>query len=79
MNIQVLMEKARQYRKAGGRIRDTEDAEILAGDYLDWANGNLDKAIHALQAHCSGQYIDMPPFPGCFAALGCLQALKITV
>ena len=50
---------------AGHSVRDTADPVLLAGCYLEWAGGNLERATNMIQVHCSGQYVDCPRFAGC--------------
>lgn len=70
--VQELIAKRKAFK---GSVRTTEDPEVLAGEYLNWAQGNLAKAIQALARHASGQYLDMPPFPGVFETLALLKDL----
>lgn len=59
-----------------GSIDNCNEPRIVAGCFLAWAGGSLNRAISAMQAHCSGKYQDMPPFPGCQETLSYLQDLK---
>lgn len=60
----------------GVRARNTSDPVLLAGCYLEWAGGNLQFAIRAVESHCSGQYVDRPRFSGCDATLALLKNLE---
>ncbi len=53
----------------------TSDPVLLAGAYIRWASGDVKKALHTLQVHASGQYIDMPRFSGCDGAVDILKAM----
>lgn len=70
--INELIEK---WKGAKISVRATNDPELLAGCYLEWAGGDLPRAIRAVGTHCSGQYIDMPPFHGCMETLALLKGL----
>jgi hypothetical protein len=59
----------------GIRPSDTSDPKLLAGCYLDWAGGDLKKAIDQIEVHVSGRYLDCPPFAGCRETLNLLKGL----
>lgn len=81
-NIESLMSawRAVDYQRIGSekgiRPNDTSDPKLLAGLYLDWAGGNLKRAIDQVEVHASGHFIDCPPFPGCKATLELLKTLS---
>jgi hypothetical protein len=54
------------------RVSKISNPEQMAGLYLDWADGNLQKATDAVRIHCSGNYIDMPRFYLCDETLALL-------
>lgn len=60
----------------GIRPSETSDPKLLAGCYLDWASGNLQKAINLVEMHVSDRYIDCPKFAGCEATLNLLKELR---
>ena len=60
-------------------IHDCEEERLLAGWYLEWARGDLEYAIKAVATHCSGEFIDRPPFFLCNETLAYLQDLQKVV
>jgi hypothetical protein len=64
------------WKQARVKARDTDDPLLLAGSYLDWANGDARRAILYVEAAASGQYIDMPRFAGCDETLNVLRKLS---
>lgn len=81
-NIEGLIAdwQAVDYKRIGSekgiRPSQTSDPKLLAGLYLDWAGGNLKRAIEQVEVHVSGRYIDCPPFAGCKETLDILKTLS---
>jgi len=48
------------FKQAGGRISETDDPKIKAGAYIQYAKGNLLRAIAILKVHQSGKWLDCP-------------------
>ena len=63
------------WRGKFGSVRNCADERIIAGCYLEWAKGNVGQAIHAVSTHCSGKYVDKPPFARCHETLQYLEDL----
>lgn len=74
--IESLVTGWKTFRAGGGTSSSTADPVLLAGCYLEWSHGDLPKAIKALEVHASGQYIDMPSFPGVEATRKLLADLR---
>lgn len=60
-------------------IDECTDDRLMAGCFLSWANGDIERAYEAVATHCSGKYLDRPPFAGCHETLTYLENLKIIV
>jgi len=60
-------------------IHECSDERLLAGCYLDWACGDVERAAKAVAIHCSGDFVDRPPFTGCQETLSYLRQLKRVV
>lgn len=76
MNPTELVKLYQEYKKNGGKLRDTTDAQILAGCYVEWAGGDLKRAIDTLKTH-DGRYLDRPNFDGRVGALRLLQSVEL--
>lgn len=60
-------------------IEDCSEERLLAGCFLAWTKGDIQRAIVGVQVHCSGQFIDRPRFFKCQETLEYLQDLKTLV
>lgn len=67
------------WRLKNGSITGCIDERIIAGCYLDWAEGSIEDAIQAVETHCCGKYVDRPPFFKCQETLSHLRNLKTIV
>jgi hypothetical protein len=57
-------------------IHECSDERLLAGCYLEWARGDVERAEKEVAVHCSGGFAEQPPFFRCQETLEYLQQLK---
>lgn len=75
MNQTKLTDAYRAFKKSGRRLTQTDDPKLLAGGYLDWAGGDLQRAIRTLETH-DGRFLDRPNFAGRVEALNLLTQCR---
>lgn len=59
-----LRERFLEWKDQGNNIRETDDPELIAGCYIDWASGDVVYALETLHTYASDQYVDRPNFAG---------------
>ncbi len=77
MSLSVIELRQRYIDAGSPKTQNIYDPKLMAGSYLDWANGDIDKALDALEILLGGEKPDLTPFPGSFEALQILTDIKL--
>lgn len=73
-----ITELRQKYIDAGRpKVNEIFNPELMAASYLDWANGDINKALNALEILLGGEKPDLTPFPGSFEALQILTDIRL--